>query len=172
MRPGILTEHGFKHKGNHYATLPWFGTKIAQTHSKRIKTKTWSSQFSSRRETPRSHVLNFRATSGHNVLYMRSNVSKEMSRFRLPSLPFDVRPRNVKLNLSITVMIPPEGISPSTPTTIITTPATIVAAPPAILTSLCIASLIASSSLLSALSSPLSPSIFTAAYFTSDWKFW
>ena len=42
-------------------------------------------RFLSRRETPRSHVLNFRATSGHNVLYMRSDVSKEMSRFRLPS---------------------------------------------------------------------------------------
>ena len=44
MRPGILTEQGFKHKGNHYATLPWFGTKIAQKHAKRIKTKTSSTQ--------------------------------------------------------------------------------------------------------------------------------
>ena len=44
MRPGILTEHGFKHKGNHYATLPWFGTEIAQKYAKRIKTKTWSTQ--------------------------------------------------------------------------------------------------------------------------------
>ena len=42
-------------------------------------------RFSSRRETPRFHVLNFRAMSGHNLLYMRSDVSKEMSRFRLPS---------------------------------------------------------------------------------------
>ena len=42
-------------------------------------------RFSSRRETPRSHVLNFRATSGHNVLYMRNDVSKEISCFRLPS---------------------------------------------------------------------------------------
>ena len=50
MRPGILTEHGFKHKGNHYATLPWFGTKIAQKYAKRIKVL----RFSSRRETPRS----------------------------------------------------------------------------------------------------------------------
>ena len=33
MRPGILPEHGFKHKGNHYASLPWFGTKIAQKHA-------------------------------------------------------------------------------------------------------------------------------------------
>ena len=41
--------------------------------------------FSSRRETPRSHVLDFRTTSCHNVLYMRSDISKEMSRFRLPS---------------------------------------------------------------------------------------
>ena len=77
MRPGILTEHGFKHKGNLYATLPWFGTKIGQKHAKRIKTKTWS--------TPRSQVLNFRAASGHNVLYMRNDVSKEISRFRFPS---------------------------------------------------------------------------------------
>ena len=42
-------------------------------------------RFSSRRETPRSHVLKVRATSGHNVLCMRGDVSKEMSRFRLPS---------------------------------------------------------------------------------------
>ena len=42
-------------------------------------------RFSSRRETPRSHVLDFRATSGHNVLCMRNDVSKEISRFRLPS---------------------------------------------------------------------------------------
>ena len=40
MRPGILPEHGFKHKDNQYATLPWFGTKIAQKHAKRIKIKT------------------------------------------------------------------------------------------------------------------------------------
>ena len=40
MRPGILTEHGFKHKGNHYETLPWLGTKIAQKHAERIKAKT------------------------------------------------------------------------------------------------------------------------------------
>ena len=30
MSPEILPEHYFKNKGNHYATLPWFGTKIAQ----------------------------------------------------------------------------------------------------------------------------------------------
>ena len=75
----------FKHKGNHYATLPWFGTKIAQKHAKRIKQKHKVLRFSSRRETPRFHVLNFRATSGHNVLYMRDDVSKEISRFRLPA---------------------------------------------------------------------------------------
>ena len=33
MRPRILPEHGFKHKGNHYASLPWFGTKIAQKYA-------------------------------------------------------------------------------------------------------------------------------------------
>ena len=42
-------------------------------------------RFSSPSETPRSHVLNFRTTSGHNVLYMRNDVLKEMLRFRLPS---------------------------------------------------------------------------------------
>ena len=41
--------------------------------------------LSSRSEKPPSHVLNLRATSGHNVLYMRSDVSKELSRFRLLS---------------------------------------------------------------------------------------
>ena len=44
MSPGILPEHGFKHKGNDYATLPWFGKKIAQKHAERVKTKTWSTQ--------------------------------------------------------------------------------------------------------------------------------
>ena len=82
MRPGILPEHGFKYKGNHYASLPWFGTKIAQKYA--IKGSKVL-RFSSRRETPRSHVLYFRATSVYNVLYMRTFVSKEMSRFRLPS---------------------------------------------------------------------------------------
>ena len=66
MRPGILPEHSFKHKGNHYATLLWFGTQIAQKHAKRIKTKTgstqvfvvtWNATFSC------SHVLMF-STSG------------------------------------------------------------------------------------------------------------
>ena len=59
-------------------------------------------------------VLNFRATSGHQVLCMRSDVSKEMSRFQLPSsgrrplllkVPNDVleteRPKDVKLSFSI-----------------------------------------------------------------------
>ena len=93
MRPGILTEHGLKHKGNHYATLRWFGMKIAQKHIKEdthwtlkgSKQKHEVLRFSSRHKTPRSHVLNFRATLGHNVLYMHSDVSKEMSHFRLPS---------------------------------------------------------------------------------------
>ena len=31
------------------------------------------------------HVLNFSETSGHNVLYMRSDDSKEMLRFRMKS---------------------------------------------------------------------------------------
>ena len=57
MRPGILPEHGFKHKGNHYASLPWFGTKIGtKVRHKGIKVL----RFSSRRETPRFHVLYFR----------------------------------------------------------------------------------------------------------------
>ena len=75
MCPGILTEHGFKHKGNHYATLPWSGTKKDQN------------KYSGFRRDVKRRVLasHFRATSGQNVLYMRSDVSKEMSRFRLPS---------------------------------------------------------------------------------------
>ena len=86
MCPGILTEYDFKHKRNHYAILPWFGTKIAQKHGKLkgSKQKHEILRFSSRRETPLSHVLNFRTTSGHNVLYMRNDVLKEISRFRLP----------------------------------------------------------------------------------------
>ena len=78
MRPGILPEHGFKHKGNHYASLPWFGTKIAQKYA--IK----GSKYSGFRRDVKPHVLTF-STSGHNVWYMRSVVSNEMSRFRLPS---------------------------------------------------------------------------------------
>ena len=85
MRPGILPEHCFEPKGNHYATLSWFGIKIAQSTLKGIKRRDQVLRSSSRRETPRSHVLYLRATSGHNLLYMRSDVSKEMSRFRLPS---------------------------------------------------------------------------------------
>ena len=57
MRPGILPEHGFKHKGNHYASLPWFGTKIAQKYA--IK----ESKFSDFRRDVKPHVLTF-STSG------------------------------------------------------------------------------------------------------------
>ena len=57
MRPGILPEHGFKHKGNHYASLPWFGTKIAQKYA--IK----GSKFSGFRRDVKPHVLTF-STSG------------------------------------------------------------------------------------------------------------
>ena len=42
-------------------------------------------KYSGFRRDVKRHVLNFRATSGHNLLYMRNDVSKEMSRFRLPS---------------------------------------------------------------------------------------
>ena len=59
MRPGILTEHGFKHKGNHYVTLPWFGTKIAQKHAKRIK----NMKYSGFRGDVKRPVLTF-STSG------------------------------------------------------------------------------------------------------------
>ena len=44
MCPGILTEYGFKHEGNHYATFPWFGTKITLKHTKRSKRETCSTQ--------------------------------------------------------------------------------------------------------------------------------
>ena len=49
---------------------------------KEIKRRDQVLSSSSLRKTPRSHVLYFRATSGHNLLYMRGDVSKEMSRFR------------------------------------------------------------------------------------------
>jgi len=52
---------------------------------KGIKRRDQALRSSWRRETPCSHVLYFRAMSGHNLLYMRSDVAKEMSRFRLPS---------------------------------------------------------------------------------------
>ena len=57
MRPGILPEHGFKHKGNHYASLPWFGSKIAQKYA--IK----GSKYSGFRRDVKPHVLTF-STSG------------------------------------------------------------------------------------------------------------
>ena len=57
MRLGILPEHGFKHKGNHYASLPWFGTKIAQKYA--IK----GSKYSGFRRDVKPHVLTF-STSG------------------------------------------------------------------------------------------------------------
>jgi len=34
-RPGILSEHCFEPKGNHYATLPWFGIQIAQRYARK-----------------------------------------------------------------------------------------------------------------------------------------
>ena len=62
MRPGILTEHGFKHKGNHYATLPWFGTKIAQKHAK-TEDQNKNMKYSGFRRDVKRHVLTF-STSG------------------------------------------------------------------------------------------------------------
>ena len=53
MRLGILPEHGFKHKGNHYASLPWFSTKIAQKYA--IK----GSKYSGFRRDVKPHVLMF-----------------------------------------------------------------------------------------------------------------
>ena len=53
MRLGILPEHGFKHKGNQYASLPWFGTKIAQKYA--IK----GSKYSGFRREAKPHVLTF-----------------------------------------------------------------------------------------------------------------
>ena len=61
MRPGILPEHGFKHKGNHYASLPWFGTKIAQKYA--IK----GSKFSGFRRDVKPGVLTF-STSGRRLV--------------------------------------------------------------------------------------------------------
>ena len=53
MRLGILPEHGFKHKDNHHASLPWFGTKIAQKYA--IK----GSKYSGCRRDVKPHVLTF-----------------------------------------------------------------------------------------------------------------
>jgi len=44
MRPGILPEHCFEPKGNNYATVPWFGIKIAQKYAKRDQKKRSSTQ--------------------------------------------------------------------------------------------------------------------------------
>ena len=57
MRLGILPEDGFKHKGKHYASLPLFGTKIAQKYA--IK----GSKYSGFRRDVKPHVLTF-STSG------------------------------------------------------------------------------------------------------------
>ena len=57
MHLGILPEHGFKHKGNHYASLPWFGMKIAQKYA--IK----GLKYSGFRRNVKSHFLTF-STSG------------------------------------------------------------------------------------------------------------
>ena len=43
MRLAILPEHGFKHKGNHYASLPWFGTKTVQKYA--IKGSKYSGDY-------------------------------------------------------------------------------------------------------------------------------
>ena len=67
-------------KFNLALALNWSKSKL-----KVIKTKHWELTFSSRYETTRSHVLNFGTTSAHNVLYMRSYVMKDISRFRLLS---------------------------------------------------------------------------------------
>ena len=65
MRPGILSEHGFKHKGNHYASLPWFGTKIAQKYA--IK----GSKYSGFHRDVKPHVLTF-SSSGQRQVQSRS----------------------------------------------------------------------------------------------------
>ena len=61
MRPGILPEHGFKHKGNHYASLPRFGTKIAQKYA--IKGSKYSGFRRDVSRDVKPHVLTF-STSG------------------------------------------------------------------------------------------------------------
>ena len=65
MRPGILPEHGFKHKGIHYASLPWFGTKIVQKYA--IK---GSKHSGFRRDVSRDvkpHVLTFSSSGQRQV---------------------------------------------------------------------------------------------------------
>ena len=65
MRPGILPENGFKHKGNHCASLPWFGTKIVQKYA--IK---GSKHSGFRRDVSRDvkpHVLTFSSSGQRQV---------------------------------------------------------------------------------------------------------
>ena len=71
MRPGIriLPQHGFKHMGNHYATLSWFGTKIGQKYTKRIKTKQKIKSSGFRRDVKR-YVLTL-STSGQSQVTTR-----------------------------------------------------------------------------------------------------
>ena len=67
----IHPEHCFKHKHKHCANLSNKISKLKVIKKKKI--------------TTRSHVLDFGTTLGRNVLYMRSYVWKDISRFRLPS---------------------------------------------------------------------------------------
>ena len=85
MPPGILTELVLSIKAIIMQLYLGSARKQHRSTLKGSKQKHEVLRFSLRRETPRSHVLNFRATSGHNVVYMHSDVLKEISRFRLLS---------------------------------------------------------------------------------------
>ena len=107
MRPGILPEHGFKHKGNHYASLPWFGTKIAQKYA--IK----GSKFSGFRRDVKPHVLTF-STSGN--LVPRAHVpfgQHQDTELWNNQLARSQSPRVFLLNFDTTVLSKPDFDFPS-----------------------------------------------------------
>lgn len=81
----MLAEHYFNYKINHYM-LPCFQIELVRKKKKRSKQKI---KYSSSRRDVKPHFLAF-STSGQrrqrqDVLYMRSEDCKDISRFRLPS---------------------------------------------------------------------------------------
>ena len=93
MRPGILPEHCFEPKGNH-SLCNFTLVRHKNSTEVRLKGSKEEMRYSGLRRDVNSHVP-YRATSGHSLLYMRSDVSKEMSRWRrlllkVPILGFHV----------------------------------------------------------------------------------
>ena len=70
----MLAEHYFKHKINHYVILPSFQKQKIKYSS----FTTWNPTFSRARLRDNGKLC-------YNVLFMRSEDCKEISRFQLPS---------------------------------------------------------------------------------------